>query len=84
MLYLCIKNLKMARTTDTYGKAPVVVVFKPTSRSKQIKIKVLKNYIIDFVLNDSNKIPGIPDTAEFLEVGVGKSLVKEYKIKYNK
>lgn len=74
----------MAHVRDSYGKAPVVVVYKPTPRSKQIKIKVFKNYTLGYVLNPDYKLVGIPDTAEFLEIGVGKALIKEYKTKYNK
>ena len=65
-----------------YGKMPVVVVFKTSNRSNaKTKIKVI-NKNIDYVLS-AKKIPGIPNIAEWLEVGVGKSFINKYKQKYN-
>ena len=31
----------------------------------------------------AKKIPGIPDIAEWLEIGVGNSFIDKYKQKYN-
>ena len=65
-----------------YGKNPVVVVFKTSNRSNaKTKMKVI-NKNIDYVLS-AKKIPGIPNIAEWLEVGVGKSFIDKYKQKYN-
>ena len=61
---------------------PTVVVFKTSKRSNaKTKMKVI-NKNIDYVLS-AKKIPGIPDIAEWLEVGVGQSFVGKYKQKYN-
>ena len=61
---------------------PTVVVFKTSKRSNaKTKIKVI-NKNIDYVLG-AKKIPGIPDIAEWLEVGIGTSFVNKYKQKYN-
>ena len=59
-----------------------VIVFKTSNRSNaKTKMKVI-NKNIDYVLS-AKKIPGVPDTAEWLEIGVGKSFVDKYKQKYN-
>ena len=61
---------------------PTVVVFKTSNRSNaKTKIKII-NKNIDYVLTAKN-IPGIPEIAEWLEVGVGKSFINRYKQKYN-
>jgi hypothetical protein len=61
---------------------PTVVVFSTSNRSNaKIKIKVI-NKNIDYVLS-AKKIPGIPEIAEWLEVGTGKSFIGKYKQKYN-
>ena len=67
----------------TYAKdMPTVIVFKTSNRSNaKTKIKVI-NKNIDYVLS-AKKIPGIPDIAEWLEVGVGQSFVGKYEQKYN-
>tara|TARA_B110000858_G_scaffold116443_1_gene132969 strand:+ start:460 stop:873 length:414 start_codon:yes stop_codon:yes gene_type:complete len=61
---------------------PTVVVFKTSNRSNaKIKIKVI-NKNIDYVIS-AKKIPGIPDKAEWIELGTGKSFINKYKQKYN-
>jgi len=62
---------------------PVAIVFKTSNRSNaKTKMKVWNNTNIDYILTQ-DKIPGIPDKAEILELGVGKSLVKKWQSKYN-
>lgn len=69
--------------TKLYPQSPVVVVFKTSNRSNaQTKLKVFKNRNIDEVLDENNDLPGIPECAEWLEVGVGESFVESYKLKY--
>lgn len=69
----------MARDKDYIG--PVTVVFKTSDRSNsQTKIKTFNNRSIDEVLTE--KLPGIPDKAVFLEVGIGKKLCDIWKAKY--
>ena len=59
-----------------------VIVFKTSNRSNaKTKMKVI-NKNIDYVLS-AKKIPGIPNIAEWLEVGTGKSFINKYKQKYN-
>jgi len=53
---------------------PVVVTFKTSNRSNaKTKVKVIRNRNIDEVLDVKTKIPGIPENAVILEIGVGKS-----------
>jgi hypothetical protein len=55
---------------------PVVVTFKTSNRSNtKTKVKVIRNRNIDEVLDKKTKIPGIPEKAVILEIGVGKSFI---------
>jgi hypothetical protein len=72
----------MAREKD-YGKQPVVIVFKTSNRSNaKIKLKKFKTKNIDEVLDASIPLPGIPDGAEILELGVGEKFEKFWNKKY--
>ena len=72
----------MARS-KAFGDQPVVVVFKTSNRSNaQTKMKVFRNRSVDEVIDTKSKLPGIPDIAEFIEVGVGESFIQKYKSKY--
>ena len=65
-----------------YGKNPVVMVFKTSNRSNaKTKIKVF-NKNIDYIIS-AKKLPGVPDKAEIVELGVGKSFIAKYTEKYN-
>jgi len=66
-----------------YGKQPVVLVYKTSNRSNaKTKIKVFNNENIDYILS-ADKLVGIPSTAEIVDIGVGISFVKRYKLEYN-
>ena len=66
-----------------YGKMPVVMVFKSSNRSNaRIKMKVWKNENIDYILS-TPKLPGVPEKAVILEVGVGSSFIENYRKKYD-
>tara|TARA_R100001126_G_C4832710_1_gene152636 strand:+ start:676 stop:882 length:207 start_codon:yes stop_codon:yes gene_type:complete len=57
---------------------PVVVTFKTSNRSNaRVKQKVIRNKNIDEVLDVKTKIPGIPEKAIILEIGLGKSFIKK-------
>ena len=65
---------------------PTVLVFKTSNRSNaKTKMKVYKGKNVDEVIEglENNKLPGVPANAEVLELGVGKSFVESYKLKYN-
>ena len=72
----------MARS-KSYVDDPVVVVFKTSNRSNaQTKMKVFRNRNVDEVIDAKTKLPGIPDIAVFLEVGLGEVFIEKYKSKY--
>ncbi len=67
----------------SYGKLPVVLVFKTSNRSNaKTKMKVWNSMNIDYIITQ-DKISGVPDKAEILELGVGKGLIKTWKSKYS-
>ena len=56
--------------SSPYHKDDVTIVFKTSNRSNaKTKMKTLRNKSIDDVLD--KKIPGIPDTAVIVEIGIG-------------
>jgi hypothetical protein len=71
----------MART-KSYLPGPIGVVFKTSNRSNaKTKLKVFKgNWNIDRVL--SEKLPGVPEKAEILAVGIGEKIIEGYRVKY--
>ena len=72
-----------AEKGKAYAKQPVVMAFKTSNRSNaKVKMKVWKNENIDYILT-ANKLPGVPDKAEILELGVGESFIKKWQSKYN-
>jgi len=73
----------MARS-KSYVDDPVVVVFKTSNRSNaQTKMKVFNNRNVDEVINPKSKLPGIPEIAVWVEVGVGESYIDSFKLKYS-
>ena len=67
----------------TYGKIPVVLVFKTSNRSNaKVKMKIWRNTNIDYIAT-ADKLPGVPEKAIILHLGVGESLIKKYKQDYN-
>ena len=67
----------------SYGKLPVVLVFKRSNRSNaKTKMKVFNNENIDYILS-APKLVGVPSNAIILECGVGRSFVEKWKVKYN-
>ena len=67
----------------SYGKLPVVLVFKTSNRSNaKTKMKVFNNENIDYILS-APKLVGVPSNSIILECGVGRSFVEKWKVKYN-
>jgi hypothetical protein len=67
----------------TYGKQPVVIVFKTSERSNaKTKMKIFKNKNIDEVLDENVVLPGVPDKAVIMDIGVGENFINQYKTKY--
>jgi len=64
-----------------YHKANVTIVFKTSNRSNaRTKMKTFRNKSIDDILE--KKLPGIPDTAVIVEIGLGAEFEEKWKIKY--
>ena len=64
-----------------YYKSNITIVFKTSNRSNaRTKMKTFRNKSIDDVLE--KKLPGIPDTAVILEMGIGGIFEEKYKLKY--
>ena len=69
--------------TQTYGSMPVGMVFKTSKNSNaKTKMKVWRNTNIDYIITQ-DKLPGVPDKAVILELGVGEELIKNWKSKYS-
>jgi hypothetical protein len=67
----------------SYQNQIVSMVFKTSNRSNaKTKMKVWRNTNIDYVIS-TNKLPGVPENAIILELGVGESFINSYKLKYN-
>lgn len=65
-----------------YNKQPVVMVFKTSSNSNaRVKMKIWANENIDYIATQT-KLPGVPDKAVVLELGVGESFINIWKSKY--
>ena len=66
-----------------YGKHLVVMVYKTSNRSNvKTKIKMCTNTNIDYIITQ-DKLPGVPDKAVILELGVGENLIETWKSKYS-
>ena len=67
----------------TYGKMPVVLVFKTSDRSNaKTKMKVWRNTNIDYIAS-ADKLPGVSEKAIILHLSVGESFIKKYKLEYS-
>lgn len=67
--------------SSPYHKDNVTIVFKTSNRSNaKTKMKTFRNKCIDDILD--KKLPGIPDTAVILEIGMGERFEQQYKTKY--
>lgn len=65
-----------------YSGQPVVMVFKTSNNSNaRVKMKIWANENIDYIITQ-DKLPGVPDKAVILELGVGQSFIDRWKSKY--
>ena len=72
----------MGREKDQIN-APVVMVWKTSNRSNAVtKIKKFNGYHIDYILSAHSKLPGVPENAIILELGIGKKFYDIWKAKY--
>lgn len=64
------------------GKLPVVVVYKTSKYSDaKTKIKVFNHTNIDWVVTQEH-LPGIPDRAIVLDIGLGSTFIEKFKKEY--
>jgi hypothetical protein len=64
-----------------YHKSTVTIVFKTSNRSNAAtKMKAFRNKSIDDVLE--KKLPGVPDSAIIVEMGLGSEFEQKWKTKY--
>ena len=68
----------MARQ-KAFPTSPIVVIFKS---GKKVKMKVINNKNIDEVLDGDNKIPGIKDSNEIIDIGLGESFIRIFSQKH--
>jgi hypothetical protein len=67
--------------SSPYHKENVTIVFKTSNRSNaKTKMKTFRNKTIDDILD--KKLPGVPDTAVILEIGMGSRFELQLKTKY--
>jgi hypothetical protein len=67
--------------SSAYHKDNVTIVFKTSERSNaKTKMKTFRNKCIDDIL--SKKLPGIPDSAVIVELGIGQEFEDKWKRKY--
>jgi len=58
---------------------PVIVTFKTSNRSNaKTKQKIIRNKNIDEVLDVKTKIPGIPDNAVIIHIGLGEKFIGNF------
>jgi hypothetical protein len=68
--------------TQSYG-FPVGMVFKTSKNANaKTKLKVWNNTNIDYIITQE-KLPGVPEKAVILELGIGEELIKTWKSKYS-
>jgi hypothetical protein len=59
------------------------MVFKTSNRSNaQTKMKIWNNENIDYILS-APSLPGVPETAIIVELGVGESYIEAFRNKYS-
>ena len=72
-----------AEKGKAYNKQPVVLVFKTSNRlNAKTKIKVWNNENVDYILS-APTLPGVPETAIIVELGVGEGFIESYRNKYS-
>jgi hypothetical protein len=59
------------------------MVFKTSNRSNaQTKMKIWNNENVDYILS-APSLPGVPETAIIVELGVGESYIEAFRNKYS-
>tara|TARA_R110000751_G_scaffold112784_3_gene211858 strand:- start:7124 stop:7537 length:414 start_codon:yes stop_codon:yes gene_type:complete len=77
------QKIEKPQKGKSYNRMPVVLVFKTSKRSNaKTKMKIWKNENIDYI-NTAPKLPGVPDSAVILHLGVGENLIKKWQLEYS-
>jgi hypothetical protein len=72
-----------AEKGKAYNGQSVVMVFKTSNRSNaQTKMKIWNNENVDYILS-APSLPGVPETAIIVELGVGESYIEAFRNKYS-
>ena len=59
------------------------MVFKTSKNANaKTKIKIWRNTNIDYIITQ-DKLPGVPEKAVILELGIGENNIKNWKSKYS-
>lgn len=67
----------------SYLDLPLIIVWKVSKRKNaKNKMKIIKHMNIDKFLHSGTRVPGIPQTAEILQIGVGMGFKEKYKKQY--
>jgi len=67
----------------TYLDLPIVIIFKVSSRANaKNRMKVIKHMNIDKFLHSGTRVPGIPQNAVILQIGIGNQFIPKYKKHY--
>ena len=77
------QKIEKPQKGKSYNRMPVVMVFKTSKRSNaKTKMKIWRNENIDYI-NSARKLPGVPDSAVILHLGVGENLIKKWQLEYS-
>ena len=72
-----------AEKGKAYNKQPVVMVFKTSDRANaKTKMKIWWNENVDYIIS-APSLPGVPDKAVILELGVGETFIESWQSKYS-
>jgi hypothetical protein len=67
--------------SSPYYKSDVTIVFKTSNRANaKTKMKTFRNKTIDEIL--TKKLPGVPEIAVVVELGIGDCFEEQWKKKY--
>ena len=67
----------------SYLDLPLIVIWKVSKRKNaKNKMKVIKHMNIDKFLHSGTRVPGIPQTAEIIQIGCGNVFIEKYKKQY--
>ncbi len=67
----------------SYLDLPLIIVFKVSKRKNaKNRMKIIKHMNIDKFLHSGTRVPGIPQNAVILQIGIGNQFKEIYKKQY--